>query len=289
MTAYLKLLNSRSFVVSQCVCLLLTVAQTADGQNENLPPHHDFLLLITSFQDRIQFKNEMVPWFAKAQMKGKILWHAKDVNSMKFDLNLTYFNREVADPDAEAGLIKLKPFDATVSVFKEGETPLRIEIRTGKSEARESLFAQYRFAYVVVDMMLANTLQKDFVVSEDGSTTILNVATPDKVLTDAFGLVSQRYLRMFTSPKSLNASPCIKAGVIQGSNLSSFSDDRLNIKSVTRFFDNKIGVATRAVNLDATRKEEVEHRDYATIIDTLDHPDKFGSYSLYELTLSDAK
>lgn len=284
MTAYLK--SRRSvFMTFFILCVLAMLTGCAEKQETQSPRDQEFVLLSTIDDEEFGLVTE--------EIKGNIIWFTKHDKNLRFDLEITGINREFENPKTKAQALKNQPFLAKVSLSKEEEIPLSIEITEGKfKDDPLGISTQYRTAYLILDMMLVTAVKKDFIVSKGDSASCsisLSVTPPDRVRAGDLGVSSVTGLRSSISPSKFLAFPRISRKLIKGWDLVYFPHDRLNINYFYRFLDKETGVATHAVNLEATARRKMGDENYTRMIGVIDDPLNFSSYELHELKVTTAE
>ena len=225
-------------------------------------------------------------------VKGYINWIEQGDNGFVLAMKIVHVDRQFVDPKPEkqAALLHIKPFIADVSMSKGNEVPLSIRITEGKIQDNSlELAMQYRLVYLILDMMCATAVEKEFIVSKDGWGASLSITYPNQVNIDEYGDLPVSRLKSSFSPTNFTLLPRVSYKEVIGSQLFSFTHGSLNIKLFSRLLDKKTGFATHAVNLEATSKVEMKDKDYTEMIRLLNAPDKFQSYNLHELEVTTAE
>lgn len=225
------------------------------------------------------------------QYKGQLNWLAQDPNAFALDMKVLEVDLQFPDPQPEepAQITEIKPFTARVTMSKEDEATLSIQITEGGIEDNPlGLSEQYKTVYLVLDMMCATALEKEFIMSKDGWGASLSITYPNQVNIDEYGDLSVSRLKSSFSPTNFTLLPRVSYKEVIGSQLFSFTHGSLNIKLFSRLLDNKTGFATHAVNLEATSKVEMKDKDYIEMINLLNMPHEFERYLLFQLKVTDA-
>jgi len=228
------------------------------------------------------------------EFEGEIHWSEKDVNGWKFDVKVKQFKMKTEDTDLISWLEKTQftPFTARVTVSKEDDPPLSVEITEGKINNKEDKYGlgrQYETVCRISEMMLATTVEKEFLVSDRGRKTTLKIVHPKQIRIREFGVRSARLNGLSVSPDEFIVFPNLLGGVTKGSELVSFSHSERTISYYYRLLDKETGFASRAVDLEASMLEDKEKKNYTKIIDVIDDPAKFSYYYLHELKVTTIK
>lgn len=281
---YLKCNTNRMLaVVVGCVILWVASAFTnaVDKKVRKRQKSGRFVLSSTVVEEKFGLVTQ--------QLRGEISW-ALDEKDFILHLQIKEISREFQDPNAEAAALKNQPFRGTVLVQRDQEVPLTIEISEGRLESDPlGLSTQYRTAYLIVDMMLATAIKKEFMVSKADGQTTLNVKYPGRAKTGGFGVGDARGLRSSVSPNKFLVFPRMAGKEAKGSDAVYFSHTEATVDYYYRFLDKKSGIATHAVNLEGTLKEKKGKADYEKVLELIDDPKQFESYTLHELTITNVE
>jgi len=281
---HLRFKPSRPFILIAAIlacCILTGFTQTRKEAAEKQKPQKFFLSTTVV---------EGAFGLAVQEIRGELNWVRRDENDLIFDLEARQINREFEDPNTKAVALKNQPFKARVSVSKEKDVPLSIHITEGKFENNPvALSTQYRTAYLILDMMIATPAKKEFVVSKDGSMTTLKLKCPEKVSMGDFGACDVSRLRSSISPDTFMVFPHLAGTKAWGSDLISFSYGELTVSYFYRLLDKENGISTRAINFEGTMKEPMEKADYQKVFEIIDDPNKFSTYELHVLEVTDIK
>jgi len=225
------------------------------------------------------------------EFEGEIHWSEKDDNGWKFDVKVMKFKMETEDANLISWLEKTQftPFTARVTVSKEDDPPLSVEITEGKINNKEDKYGlgrQYETIFRISEMMLATMDEKEFLVSDRGRKTTLKIVHPKQIRIREFGVRSARSRGLSISPDEFIVFPNLLGGVTKGSELFSFSHSERTISYYYRLLDKETGFASRAVDLEAEMLEEKDKKNYTKIIEIINDPSKFSYYYLYELQMS---
>jgi hypothetical protein len=223
------------------------------------------------------------------QYKGHLNWLAQDPNGFVLDVKVLQVDLQFPDPQPKepAQITDVKPFTAHVTMSKEDEVPLSIQITEGGNEENPlGLSEQYKTVYLVLDMMCATALNKEFVVSKDGWGASLNITYPNTVNIGQYGALPASRIKSSFSPTKFTALPRVSHKGVEETQLFRFTHGDLNIHLSSRLLDNKTGFAAHAVNLEATSKVEMKDKDYTEIIRLLNIPHECERYVLLELKVT---
>ncbi len=234
------------------------------------------------------------PALVTMEYEGEIHWSEKDDNVWKFDVKVMKFKMETEDTNIKSRFEKsqITPFTARVTVSKEDDPTLSVEITEGKinhKKGKRGLGRQYETVCRISEMMLATMAEKEFLVSDRGRKTTLKIVHPKQMRTCEFGVRDSRLCGISVSPDEFIVSPHLLGGVTKGSELVSFSHSERTISYYYRLLDKETGFASRAVDLEAEMREEKEEKNYTKIIDVIDDPSKFSYYYLHELKVTTIK
>lgn len=225
------------------------------------------------------------------ESKGEIHWSEKDENGWKFDVKVIKFKMKTEDTNLISWLEKTQftPFTARITVSKEDDPPLSVEITEGKINNKEDKYGlgrQYEIVCRISEMMLATMVEKEFLVSDRGRKTTLKIIHPKQIRTREFGVRDARSRGLSVSPDEFIVSPHLLGGKTKGSDLVSFSHSERTISYYYRLLDKETGFASRAVDLEASMLEDKDKKNYTKIIEVIDDPSKFSYYYLHELKVS---
>ncbi len=234
------------------------------------------------------------PGLLAMEFEGEIHWSEKDDNGWKFDVKVMKFKMETEDADLISWLKKTQftPFTARITVSKEDDPPLRVEITEGKINNKEDKYGlgrQYETVCKISEMMLATMAEKEFLVSDRGRKTTLKIVHPKQMRTCEFGVRDSRLCGLSVSPDEFIVYPNLLGGVTKGSELFSFSHSERTISYYYRLLDKETGFASRAVDLKASMLEDKDKKNYTKIIEVIDDPSKFSYYYLHELKVTTVK
>jgi len=224
--------------------------------------------------------------------KGWLKWVVQDANGFVLDMEVPQIDIDFPDPQPKerAEITEAGPFAARVRMSKNEEVPLSIRITEGRSDDNSiELAEQYKIAYLILDLMCAATLEKEFIVSKDGLGASLNINYADKVNVDKYGELPVKRLKSSFSPAEFIVVPHMSYKNVEGTDLFSFTHGSFTIRLASRFLNNKTKFAVHAVNLEATTKEKMKNKDYIEMIRMLDAPCEFERYTLHELEVTDVK
>jgi len=228
----------------------------------------------------------------RMERKGEIRWLEQDPNGWRFEIKLEQIKVQTVNLEVKKNVEKIKPFTAIITVSKKEEAvPLSIEIIEGKVDDKKcpgGLGGQYETACKVSEMMLATALSKQFEVSEQGKSTTVKIDYP-KQLKCEFGVRDARLYGCSRSADEFSVFPHIDSGQATGSDLFSFSHSQGTTSYCYRMLDRVAGMATHAVNLRATMREDKQKGDYTPLIEIIGNPEKFYSYELNELKITGAE
>ena len=206
-----------------------------------------------------------------------------------FRLEVDRISRDFEDPNTERAALRNEPFVAEVCLSQAQDIPLSLEVSRGKIEGDSlGLSTQYRTAYLIIDMMLVTASEKEFQLSRGGLETVMKITGPNQVKTDAYGIVPEANLSSSISPKRFSVWPAIREKRMEGTRMARFYHGK-TIGYFERFLPKGSMVATYAVNLQAALKEGEQKNSYEEVVEAIDAPNKFGSYELHELTITDVK
>lgn len=226
------------------------------------------------------------------QYKGQLNWLAQDPNAFVLDMKVLEVDLQFPDPQPEepAQITKIKPFTARVTMSKEDEATLSIQITEGGIEDNPlGLSEQYKTVYLVLDMMCATAMEKEFIVSKDGWGANLNVTHPNNVKIGQYGVLPVSRVKSSFCPTKFSVFPSMSYKGVEETQLFTFTHGSLNIYLFSRLLDNKTGFATHAVNLEATSKVEMKDKDYIEMMRLLNMPHEFERYLLFELKVTTAE
>lgn len=225
------------------------------------------------------------------QYKGQLNWLAQDPNGFVLDMKVLQVDLQFPDPQPKepAQITDVKPFVARVTMSKEDEVPLSIQITEGKIQDNPlALARQYKVAYLILDMMCATVVEKEFIVSKDGWGASLSITLPNKVNIGQYEALPISRIKSSFSPTKFTVLPRMSYKGVEETQLFTFTHGSLNIYLFSRLLDNKTGLATHAVNLEATSKVEMKDKDYVEMIRLLNMPHEFERYLLFELKVTAA-
>jgi len=225
------------------------------------------------------------PWDVEVETKGSISWISRERGKRQFFLIIENITRRVESKEVEQLIIPIKPFKARVEVEESAPVQLRIEMaeEAAKDDA-VSLGAQYRTAYLIIEMMFANALDDKIRLAEDSNCPLrFETRVPDKVQI-ADGVVKPAaYLRNAVAPAEFVASPQIGLKGMKGYHLQSMTYDTMHIKYFYRLVDIESRLASHAVNIEANWNERVDRQKVLAAVERIDDPYQFGTYYMNEL------
>lgn len=142
-------------------------------------------------------KESKEPALVTMESKGEIHLSEKDEKGWKFDVKVMKSKVETEDTNIKSMLEKIQfaPFTARVTVSKENDPPLSVEITEGKVNRKENsvgLGMQYGTVCRISEMMFATTVEKEFLVSDRGRKTTLKIIHPRQLRTCEFGVREDR-------------------------------------------------------------------------------------------------
>jgi hypothetical protein len=222
-------------------------------------------------------------------VKGRLNWIRQDPNGFALIVEILQIDYEFPDPQPQepAQITKIKPFASRVTLSKENEVPISIQITEGGIRDNPlGLSEQYKTVYLILDMMCATAMEKEFVVSKDGWGANLNVTHPNNVKIDQYGVIPVSRINNSFSPAKFTVLPRMSYKGVEKTQLFTFTHGGLNIYLFSRLLDNKTGLATHAVNLEATSKVEMKDKDYVEMITLLNMPHEYERYLLFELKVT---
>ena len=222
-------------------------------------------------------------------VKGRLNWIRQDPNGFAVIVEVLQIDYEFPNPQPEdpARITKIKPFTASATLSKENEVPISIQITEGGIKDNSlGLSEQYKTVYLVLDMMCATVMEKEFVISKDGWGANLNVTYPNNVKIDEYGVLPVSRLKNSLSPAKFTVLPRMSYKGIEETQLFTFTHGGLNIYLFSRLIDNKTGFSTHAVNLEATSKVEMKDKDYLEMITQLNMPHELERFLLFELKVT---